>query len=139
MDCEHDRHTKILTPWIFHLKKRTNQNWYFFYFKKIDRKFRFRDFPIDEHRWPGLQSHFAILMSFCVQTAWLHMCNRFVPPFFLCLHFYLSFYFFRGVCNCQISDVIFYIIVFWHFPDCVHMCVHDCFCAWLIGSFAFWV
>ena len=82
--------------------------------------------------------YFLILVHFCLQIAWLCMHNRFAWTFICCLHFYLSYYFCFWPCNCQISNAIFCVVVFWHFSDCVHMCAHDCLCACLVDSFAFW-
>ena len=65
------------------------------------------------------------------------MRTRFVCTFFHCLHFYLRCCFSFLACNCQISDAIFCIMVFWHFSDCVHMCVAHFFVHFLAWLFAF--
>ena len=77
-------------------------------------------------------------MHFWLQIAWLWMNNRFVCTFNWCLHFSLRCFCFFLVCNCQISDAIFRIVVFWHFSDCVHMCIAHLFVRVLAWLFAFW-
>ena len=135
---EHDTHTKILTSWIFHLKNWANQNWELFYLKKNDREFRFRDFRVDDRRWPGLQSNCAILMHFWLKIEWVRMRNRLACNVICCPHFYLRYYFFFLSLQSPNSCCIFLIVSLLLFGQCFDMCCTQLFACGFAWFLAFW-
>ena len=106
----------------FSFKKSDQSKLRIFLFIKIDRKFRFRDFRVDECRWPGLQSHCSILIHFWLQIELVRMRNYVAYTVIRCLHFYLGNYFFFWVWNHQISVVFFWLFHFCSL-DSVLICV----------------
>ena len=86
----------------------------------------------------GFERELHDIHALVKQIEWLHIQNRFVYTLFRCLNFSLRCFFVSLICNCQISNAIFCIIVFWHCSDCVHMCITQLFVRFLAWFLAFW-
>ena len=109
-------------------------DWFIFCFKKIGwlvfcfKSFwDFWDFSVDDVRWPGLSEYCMVYMHFRSHNAWLIIHTCFVCTFGWCWVFSLRCYCFFCCCNCQINDVIFFIVAFWLFASCLLMYIAQLF------------